>query len=350
MLAILPLVPVSAAWQAEHVSERNVAARPPQGPPAVRPGPDGGPARRATPVAWASLLIVYVVWGSTYLAIRVGVETMPPLLMAAARNLAAGLIMLPIALTACRRTRALPGAPAGRRWPARAEWLGCAVVGILLLVANAVVGVGERTVPSGLAALLVATVPLWLLTIDAVLNRTRIKLAPAAGLLLGLVGVALLSGIGGGTGPVSVGGVLTILAAAAVWALGTIMAGRVTLPASAALASALELLCGGAALLAAAAAAGEFGSLHLAQVSARSWFALGYLIVFGSVVAFSAYGVAVRSLPTTTVATYAYVNPMIAVLLGALILNEQLTPATLAGGALIVGAVVLVIRGRPPAR
>jgi drug/metabolite transporter (DMT)-like permease len=146
-----------------------------------------------------------------------------------------------------------------------------------------------------------------------------------------------------------VGGVLTILAAAAVWALGTIMAGRVTLPASAALASALELLCGGAALLAAAAAAGEFGSLHLDQVSARSWFALSYLIVFGSVVAFSAYGVAVRSLPTTTVATYAYVNPMIAVLLGALILNEQLTPATLAGGALIVGAVVLVIRGRPPA-
>jgi drug/metabolite transporter (DMT)-like permease len=352
------------------------------------------PVRRARPthlVAWICLLIVWVVWGSTYLAIRVGVETMPPLLMAAARNLVAGLIMFPLALRS-RRTAASParlrgallrrlpsslvphssvqaaqrpyGSPvradrvdprskgskgSGRFWPSRAEWLGCAIVGILLLVANGVVGVGERTVPSGLAALLVATVPLWLLGIDAGLNHARLGLAPMAGLALGLVGVALLSGLGGNSRGTSVVGVVIILGAAAMWALGTIMAGRVTLPSSPALASGMQLLAGGAVLLALGAATGEFGSLRLAEVSARSWLALGYLIVMGSIVAFSAYGIAVRALPTATVATYAYVNPVIAVLLGALILNEQLTPAMIGGGVLIVGAVVLVVRRSPPA-
>jgi drug/metabolite transporter (DMT)-like permease len=292
--------------------------------------------------AWAALLVVWVVWGSTYLAIRVGVETIPPLLMAAVRNLVAGLIMFPLALRGGR------AAGAGRCWPTRSQWLGCAIVGVLLLLANGVVGVGERTVPSGLAALLVATVPLWLLGMDAALNRTRLGLAPAAGLLVGLAGVALLSGLGGGRRGISAVGAVTILGAAFAWALGTIMARRVTLPRSPALASGMQLLSGGVALLALAAAAGEFGSLRLGAISARSWAALGYLIVVGSIVAFSAYGIAVRALPTATVATYAYVNPVIAVLLGTLVLNERLTPAMLGGGALIVGAVVLVVRRGPP--
>jgi len=298
-------------------------------------------------VAWVCLLIVWVVWGSTYLAIRVGVETMPPLLMAAARNLVAGLIMFPAAMAA--RRGAVRAGQVVRRWPGRAEWIGCATVGVLLLVANGAVGIGEKTIPSGLAALLVATVPLWLLGIDAVLNHARLGLAPAAGLALGLIGVGLLSGLGGGSGRISAIGVVIILAAAFTWALGTIMTRRVTIPSSPALASGMELLCGGVALLAMAAAAGEFGSLHLVGVSWRSWLALGYLIVAGSIVAFSAYGIAVRALPTATVATYAYVNPVIAVLLGTLILGERLTPAMFGGGALIVGAVVLVVRRSPPA-
>jgi len=318
--------------------------------------------RRGTLVAWVCLLIVYVVWGSTYLAIRVGVETMPPLLMAAARNLVAGLILFPLAMRG-RRTAAravsptLAAVPPGRlgeregkparAWPSRKEWLGCAIVGVLLLVANGAVGIGEQTVPSGLAALLVATVPLWLLSIDAVLNHTRLGLAPLAGLALGLAGVGLLSSFGDRSGGISVAGVVVILAAAFAWALGTVMARRVTLPSSPALASGMQLLCGGVVLL--ILGAGEFGSLRLAQISGRSWLALGYLIVMGSIVAFSAYGIAIRTLPTATVATYAYVNPVIAVLLGTLILNERLTPAILAGGALIVGAVVLVIRRTPPA-
>ena len=339
-MAILPLVSRPASWQALCVSTQTTQAVRDQKAASAR---RGGPSNPVPLAAWICLLIVYVVWGSTYLAIRVGVETMPPLMMAAARQLVAGLIMFPLALRHWRST------PLARRWPSRREWLGCAIVGTLLLVANGVVGVGEKTVPSGLAALLVATVPLWLLGIDAGLNHARMGLAPLAGLLLGLAGVALLSGLGGGTGKSSVVGVLIILGAAAAWALGTIMARRATIPSSPALASGMELLAGGAALLVLSAATGEFSSLHLGEVSARSWLALGYLILFGSIVAFSAYGIAVRTLPTATVATYAYVNPVIAVLLGALILNERLTPATIAGGVLIVGAVVLVVRRRPPA-
>ena len=299
--------------------------------------------RRAGFAAWICLLIVYVVWGSTYLAIRVGVETMPPLLMAAARSLVAGLIMFPLGL---RRRRS---APLASRWPSRAQWRWCSTAGVLLLVGQGVVGVAERTIPSGLAALLVATVPLWLLGLDAGLNHARLGLAPLAGLLLGLVGVALLSSLGGGSGPVSIAGVLTVVGAAGLWALGTMTARRGALPASPVLATGMELLAGGAALLVLAAATGEFGSLHLSHVSARSWIALGYLIVIGSIVAFSAYGIAIRALPTATVATYAYVNPVIAVLLGALILGEQLTPAMIGGGVLVVGAVVLVVRRSPPA-
>src|SRR5689334_5547202 len=246
----------------------------------VRDQKEREPVRRANLVAWICLLIVYVVWGSTYLAIRVGVETMPPLLMAAARSLVAGLIMFPLGL---RRPRSAPLAP---RWPSRVQWRACAAAGVLLLVGQGVVGVAERTIPSGLAALLIATVPLWLLGLDAGLNRARLGRAQLAGLLLGLAGVALLSSLGGGGGGrvhVSVAGVLIVLGAAGMWALGTMTARRGTFPSSPVLATGMELLAGGAVLLVLAAATGEFGSLHLGHVSAGSWLALGYLIVIGSI-------------------------------------------------------------------
>jgi drug/metabolite transporter (DMT)-like permease len=318
----------------------------------VRDKEEAAPVRRASLVAWVSLVIVWVVWGSTYLSIRVGDETIPPLMLAAVRYLIAGLIMFPVAWRragSAARAAAGPGAPARRYWPRRAEWLGCAVVGILLLGANGAVCVGETTVPSGLTALLIATVPLWLLGMDAVLNHTRLGIAPIAGLAIGLGGVGLLSGLSGGKAGVSASGVVIILCAAAAWALGTIMARRVRTPASPALTSAMQLLIGGAVLLVLAAVTGETGSFRLSAVSDRSWLALGYLIVVGSIVAFSAYVVAVRMLPTATVATYAYVNPVIAVLLGTLILNEPVTSGMLVGGLLIVGAVILVVRRSPPA-
>jgi drug/metabolite transporter (DMT)-like permease len=302
-------------------------------------------ARQAGLAAWAALLIVWLVWGSTYLAIRIGDETIPPLVLASVRFFVAGLIMLPAALRKARSQARELGRPA--RWPSRAQWLGCAVVGVLLLGANGAVCVAEQTVPSGLAALLIATVPLWLLGMDAVLNRARLGVAPVAGLTIGLAGVGLLSSVGGDRAGVSVSGVLIVLGAAAAWALGTILARRGPTPASPALTSAMELLAGGGVLLVLAAATGEFGSFRPAEVSGRSWLALGYLIVFGSIVAFSAYVVAVRLLPTATVATYAYVNPVIAVLLGTLILNERVTAIMLAGGALVVVAVVFVVRRSP---
>jgi drug/metabolite transporter (DMT)-like permease len=281
--------------------------------------------------AWAALLIVWVVWGSTYLAIKVAVESLPPLLMAGGRFVIAGAIMFPFALRGSR--------------PSRAQWLGCAIVGILMLGANAALSVAERTVPSGLASLLIATVPLWLLGFDAGLNRVRLGWAPLLGLVVGLVGVGLLSG--SVSGSVSVAGVVTCLFAAASWALGTILSRRVAMPTNPALGSSMEMVVAGAVLVGAAAVSGEFGSFHPAAVSGRSWLAVGYLVVIGSIVAFSAYVIAVRALPTATVATYAYVNPVIAVLLGTTLLNERLTPSMLFGGALIVAAVVLVVRRSP---
>jgi drug/metabolite transporter (DMT)-like permease len=280
-------------------------------------------------------------WGSTYLAIRVGVETIPPLLLAGVRYLIAGLILFPLAVrggSAVKRATDRPRA---------ANWLACAVVGILLLLGgNGGVSVGERSVPSGFASLLVATVPLWLLILDAALNRARIGVLPLSGLIAGLAGVGLLAGLGNGgsRGAGSAGGVAVILVASLSWALGTILSGRLALPDRPLLSTAMQMLTGGVALLVLAAATGEFGSFHLTAVSRSSWLALGYLIGPGSILALSAYNVAVRSLPTPTVATYAYVNPVVAVILGATLLGEALTPTMLLGGGLIIVAVALVVR------
>jgi drug/metabolite transporter (DMT)-like permease len=281
---------------------------------------------------WVALLIVWVVWGSTYFAIRVAVESLPPLLMAGARFTLAGLILFPLAVRGGR--------------PSRAQWLGCALVGTLMLGANGALSFAERTVPSGLASLLIATVPLWMLGMDAGLNRTRLGWKPVLGLLVGLGGVGLLSGTM--TGSVSVAGVVICLCAAVSWALGTVLSRRVPMPGNPALGSAMEMLTAGAVLLCSAAVSGEAGSFHAHAVSGRSWLAFAYLVGVGSLIGFSAYVVAVRTLPTTTVATYAYVNPVIAVLLGTTLLNERLSSSMLFGGALIVGAVVLVaVRSTP---
>jgi drug/metabolite transporter (DMT)-like permease len=312
--------------------------------------------RSAATAGWAALLIVWVFWGSTYLAIRVGDEAIPPLVLAGVRYALAGLILYPLALR---------GGDAGGRAadrPALGGWIACAIPGILLLaVGNGGLSLGERTVDSGLAALLVASVPLWLLAIDAVLNRARIGLLPLAGLLAGLAGVALLAGVGHGPARSGGAGVAVILTASFSWALGTILyaklagggvrAGRLTIvaPARPLLATAMQMLAGAAVLLAAAAASGEFADFHPAAVPLRCWLALAYLVGPGSILALSAYGIAVRSLPTATVATYAYVNPVVAVILGTLLLSEPVSPAMMAGGGLIIAAVAAVVAARPTA-
>lgn len=283
---------------------------------------------------WAALLVVWVLWGGTYPAIRVGVASMPPLVMAGSRFTIAGLAMFPFVLRGWR--------------PGRAEWLGCGIAGVLMLGANGTLSYAERTVPAGLASLLVATVPLFLLGFDATLNRARLGWMPVLGLVVGLCGVGLLSS-GSVGGHVSAVGVLICLCAAAAWALGTIMSNRLAAPPNAALGSSMQMLVAGAVLLGASAVSGEAESFRFAAVSGRSWLAFGYLIAFGSIFGFSAYVIAVRMLPTATVASYAYVNPVIAVLLSTTVLGERMSVPMLLGGALIVGAVVLVVRSKPPA-
>lgn len=312
----------------------------------------GGGVRR---VGWLALLMVWVLWGSTYFAIRVGVQTLPPLLMAGARYVIAGLAMFPFALRGGGPARRTADRPRARHW-----W-SAALVGTLLLAGgNGGVSVGERSVPSGLAALLVATVPLWLIVIDRVVNGTRIGLGAMAGLLAGVAGVGFLAGLFGGSGGIgghggggaSGGGgvlgtgVIIILAASVSWASGTIASRRVPLPARPLLATAMQMLAGGVVLLAVAAVTGEFGRFDPAHVSVASLLALAYLIGPGSIIAFSAYVVAVRRLPTATVATYAYVNPIIAVILGTSLLGETVTVPMMLGGALVIVAVVLVLRSQ----
>ena len=325
------------------------------GPGAGQAGPDR-PGSGVRQVGWLSLLVVWVLWGSTYFAIRVGVETLPPLLMAGIRYVVAGLLMFPFAIRS--------GGPELRAAdrPRAAGWWSALLVGALLLAGgNGGVSAGERSVPSGLAALLVATVPLWLIVIDRVFNGTRIALPALAGLIAGVVGVGFLAGpFGGSAGHAGAGhggtggspgiGIVIILIASVSWASGTIASRRVPLPSRPLLATSMQMLAGGAVLLAAAAVTGEFGQFDPAHVSAASWLALAYLIGPGSIIAFSAYVVAVRRLPTATVATYAYVNPIIAVILGTSLLGEALTASMLLGGALIVVAVVLVVRSQAAVR
>ena len=345
---------------AEETGERGGGEASTGGPGAGQAGPDeAGPGEARSgvwQVGWLSLLVVWVLWGSTYFAIRVGVETLPPLLMAGIRYVVAGLLMFPFAIRS--------GGPELRSAdrPRAAGWWSALLVGALLLAGgNGGVSAGERSVPSGLAALLVATVPLWLIVIDRVFNGARIGLLALGGLIAGVIGVGFLAGpFGGSAGHAAAGhggtggspgiGIVIILIASVSWASGTIASRRVPLPSRPLLATSMQMLAGGAVLLAAAAVTGEFGQFDPAHVSAASWLALAYLIGPGSIIAFSAYVVAVRRLPTATVATYAYVNPIIAVILGTSLLGEALTASMLVGGALIVVAVVLVVRSHAAAR
>jgi drug/metabolite transporter (DMT)-like permease len=279
-----------------------------------------------------------VVWGSTYIAIKVGVESIPPLLMAGVRYLIAGIIMFPFAVR---------GGPAEQRAadrPRPAQWLAAAVVGGLLLgVGNGGVSAAERTLSAGLASLLVATVPLWMIVLDFLINRVRIRRPAILGMLAGLAGVAFLARPSGG----SDWGIVVVLVASFGWALGTILSHHLPAPQRPLLAAAMQMLTGGAMLVVVAAAVGEFHGFSVGQVSLRSALAVTYLVGPGSILALSAYVIAVRELPTAIVGTYAYVNPAIAVALAATLLGEHVTTSMLIGGALTIAGVAVVVRFRP---
>jgi drug/metabolite transporter (DMT)-like permease len=286
---------------------------------------------------WAALGAIYVIWGSTYLAIRLMVETVPPALGAGARFTLAGTAML--AVLAARRG----GLAALRVSPA--QLLSCAVVGILLAAGgNGLVTVAERDVPSGLAALLIATEPLIIVLLRAGARDDRVARATLGGVALGFVGVGILLLPGGRPDGVPIGMALLIVVAAASWALGSFLSPRMALPRDPLLSTAWSLLIGGLVLLACGAGAGEAGSLDLGAFSAKSVAALAYLVVVGSIVAFSCYAWLLAHAPISQVSTYAYVNPVIAVALGALFLSEQVRPATVAGMVLVVASVAVIVR------
>jgi drug/metabolite transporter (DMT)-like permease len=292
--------------------------------------------RREQVLAWSALAAVYVVWGSTYLAIRIGVRDIPPGLLAGVRYLVAGALLYPVAARAgSAELRAADRA--GWR-----QWLGSAVVGLLLLViGNGGVTLAEKSLPSGLAAVLVATVPLWMVLFAVPVQRQRVTLRAAAGLMAGLAGVAVL--VGGGTAGSHAGAIVLVLAAAASWALGSVISKKLRLPRRALLAAAMEMLAAGVVLLAVSAVTGETGQVRWASVSAGSWAALAWLIVAGSVLAFTAYGYALAHLPLATVSTYAYVNPVVAVLLGVVVLSERLNLREALGALLVVASVAITL-------
>jgi len=296
------------------------------------PAPADSEYRASLPAIWSALIVVYLIWGSTYLAIRFAVQTTPPFLMAAVRFIVSGGF-----LYALRRFRGDPQ-------PKTREWRSAAIIGsFLLLGGNGGVVWAEQFVTSSLAALLVATIPLWMVLIDAFRpTGHRPGLISLAGILIGFGGVVLLIGsAASGADTRSLVGAGVLVLASLSWAMGSLYGRNARLPASQLLATGMEMLAGGAALMLAAIVLGEWSSFELVAVSRRSALALVYLTVIGSI-AFVAYVWLLRVAPTPLVATYAYVNPLVAVLLGYFLAQEPMTLRTLLAAALIIGSVVLV--------
>jgi len=294
---------------------------------------------RKTLLIWGALAIVYVVWGSTYLAIMITIETIPPLISGAIRFATAALVLgLAVLLLKGRGAFRMTWREAG----------GATLVGLLLLNGgNGMVAVAEQHISSGLAALLVASTPLWLV-IFRIMFRDRPQVLTLVGVLIGFGGVAALS-LSGGSNVADGVGIVVILLASLSWAVGSFLASRIPMPANPFSASVVEMAAGGVGLALTAAAVGE--RLDVATVSARSWTALIYLIMVGSLVGFTAYVWLLGNAPISLVSTYAYVNPVVAVVLGALVLSEPVTGSMVAAGLVIVVGVALVVsrerRGKP---
>ena len=285
-----------------------------------------------------ALGIVYVVWGSTYLAISVADRTLPPLLMLAVRFGLAGALLY--------GWSALRGDVSHAR-PGRREWTAAAIVGgLLLFVETGGVAWAEQRVASGLTALLIATVPLVTALLDRTFFGIRLSLGAIAGIATGLFGVALLVGQSAHIDPV---GAAVILGGGLAWAGGSAYARVAPLPQAPLLSAGMQMLCAAGLLAVTGAAMGEVGRVHPAAISAGSVAAFGYLVVFGSIVAFTAYGWLLRSgAPTVVISTYAYVNPAIAVLLGWLFAGEVVGGRELAAGAIVVASVGMLVLAREP--
>jgi drug/metabolite transporter (DMT)-like permease len=289
---------------------------------------------------WAALATVYVVWGSTYLGIAIAIETIPPFLMLSIRFALAGAILL--AWEVLRTGRAF-------RLPSARELRDSAIVGALLLgIGNGFVGLAEKTVPSGIAATLIAIIPAWFAVLGWLYFRDPLPRLVLVGIGVGLAGVVLLVWpFGQGANSIDLVGVVILLIAPIGWAHGSIFsARRARLPARPLTATGLQMLLGAGALFIEAGLTGEYGRFHPEAVSGSSLAALAYLTVIGSIVAFNAYAWLLRNAPLSLVSTYAYVNPVVAVALGSVILAEPVTPRTLVASAVIVVAVAMIVTAR----
>lgn len=280
-----------------------------------------------------AFVAIYVVWGATYLAIRYAVETIPPLVTAGIRHTFAGGILL---AWACAR---------GYR-PKREHWTAGIVLGALFfLIGHGSLHWAEQHVASGLAALLIATEPMFILVLAWMSGQQKISRLSALGLAVGVVGVAILTGAEVSSKDTSLIGMLAVLVGSLSWAAGVVLSPKLKLPTDALARTAVPLVCGAAMLLVAAGLTGEFHSLHWSAISLRSILGLAFLIFFGSIVAFTAYTWLLQRCPPTLVATHTYANPVVAVLLGWLLAAEPLTSRVLLSSVAILGAIVLIRRG-----
>ncbi|HYW51779.1 MAG TPA: EamA family transporter [Gemmatimonadaceae bacterium] len=293
----------------------------------------------------AAFAALYIIWGSTYLGMKIGVETMPPWPLVAARHSLAGIVLYSIL-----RLRGVPA-------PKREHWKGGLVGGVMLLViGNGMVALCADRLASGVSSLVVATTPIWIVATASTRPGGRAPVPKEwLGLTLGLAGLALLGGpsiaaaIRGDAGSLDIGAMGLVLLGCMSWSIGSVLGRDLPRPDNAFMGSALQMLTAGALLLVACTLTGQWSAVHLADVSSRSWIAFWYLIFFGSLLGFTAYVWLLRVAKTSHVATYAYVNPIVALLLGASIGHEAITPMMLiAGGVTLLGVVLVVMPSSAP--
>ena len=291
-------------------------------------------ARRSPAAVGLSLATIYLVWGSTYLAMRVTDRTMPPFLMSSARFFIAGIVLYALTRSGSR--------------PTLREWTACIIAGAALLaVGNAGVAWAETRIASGLAALIVAAIPLYVAMMDRIVFGRRLSVVAIVGLVIGFGGVALLvrpSGAG------NVFASLVLLGTTSAWAAGSLYARGAPLPKNPLRAASMQMLAASVIAASVGLIRGEPAQLNASSFGTHQLLAFAYLVVFGSLVAFSAYAWLLKNVRISTVATYAFVNPVVAVALGAAFLGEPITPTTLVAGAAIVLAVVLIVIGKVPIR
>jgi drug/metabolite transporter (DMT)-like permease len=291
----------------------------------------------AAPAKWKTLLafaIIYFVWGSTFLAIRIGVHELPPLLCAAMRFLAAGGIIVGAMLAK------------GDSLPTARQWLSASTIALLIFLTDyGLLFWAEQRVPSGLASVMLATIPVFMALAEIILLRTqRLTLRLALALLIGICGVAVLMSrsLNLSGAPIDRDGAIALIIGAMSFSLGSILSRKLPLPASKVMSSGAQMLAGGVLLAIVSTVLGEYRGFHPGAVSAAAWLALVYLIVPGSIIGFSAYVWLLHHQSPTKVGTYAYVNPVVAVLLGYFLANEVLGVRTIAGTLLVLLSVVLI--------